>query len=77
MTDISVDAYLARMAIVEAAAFIAAPHTRMRPRIFPDGDKWCALYGENIMEGVVGFGATPQEACKEFDRNFSNGRCGT
>ena len=77
MTDISVNAYLARMAIVEAAAFIAAPHTRMRPRIFPDGDKWCALYGENIMEGVVGFGATPQEACEEFDRNFANGRCGT
>jgi hypothetical protein len=75
MTDYSTDVYLARMAIIEATALIAAPHTRLRPRIFPDGDKWCALYGENLMEGVSGFGATPYEACTEFDKNFSNGRC--
>lgn len=44
-----------------------APHVLMRPRVFPDGDMWCALLGENLMEGVVGFGETPEKACAEFD----------
>ncbi len=29
-----------------------------------DGDKWCALYGENIEEGCAGFGDTPIEALR-------------
>jgi hypothetical protein len=73
MNDISADAYLARIAIVEAAAFIAAPHTRMRPRVFPDGTKWCALYGDDLMQGVSGFGDTPEQACTEFDKAWSSG----
>lgn len=75
-TDISADAYLARMAIVEAAAFVAAPHTRMRPRVYLDGTAWCALYGESIMEGVCGFGASPAEACADFDRAWSKHHTG-
>lgn len=71
MTDISFDAYLARMAIVEAAAFVAAPHTRMRPAIFPDGNMWCALYGDDLQNGVAGFGKTPYEACADFDKNWN------
>lgn len=73
MIDISNDAYLARMAMVEAAAFMAASHTRMRPRVFPDGTKWCALYGDDLMQGIAGFGDTPEEACAEFDKAWSNG----
>jgi hypothetical protein len=33
-----------------------------------DGDKWCALIGKNIQEGVVGFGDTQSEAL----RNLAN-----
>lgn len=66
--DISNDAYLARMAIVEACAFMAAPHVRMRPRVFPDGNQWCCLYGDDLMVGVVGFGDTPEMACSAFDK---------
>lgn len=44
-----------------------APHVLMRPRIFPDGNAWCALYGENIQDGVVGFGDTPEAAAAAFD----------
>lgn len=72
--DIRNDAYLVRMTIVEAAAFLVAPHTRMRPRVFPDGTKWCALLGDDLMSGVSGFGDTPEEACAEFDKAWSNGR---
>lgn len=44
-----------------------APHVLMRPRMFPDGNAWCALYGENIQEGIVGFGETPEAAAADFD----------
>lgn len=70
MNDISNDAYIARMAIVEAAAFIAAAHTRMRPRVFLDGAAWCALYGDNLQEGVAGFGNSPELACADFDQQW-------
>lgn len=50
----------------------AAPHVLMRPRIFPDGDMWCALYGDNLQEGVAGFGVTPATACKAFDDAWHN-----
>ena len=70
--DISVDAYYARVAIAEAAAIISAaiasPSVLYRPALFPDGDKWCALLGENLAEGVAGFGNTPAEAMAAFDK---------
>jgi len=40
----------------------------LKPRIFLDGNQWCCLYGEDIMQGIVGFGATPQHAYGEFYR---------
>jgi hypothetical protein len=48
-----------------------APHVLMRPAVFPDGNAWCALYGENIQEGVAGFGDTPQAAAADFDANWT------
>lgn len=39
-----------------------------RPRVFRDGDQWCALYGDNIQVGVAGFGPSPEKACMNFDR---------
>ena len=35
---------------------------QLHPRLFLDGDQWCCLYGENIQEGIVGFGDTPYKA---------------
>lgn len=43
------------------------PHVIMRPRIFPDGNMWCALYGADLQMGVAGFGKSPAEACEAFD----------
>jgi len=31
-----------------------------------DGDQWCVLYGENLQEGISGFGPTPDEAVLAF-----------
>lgn len=71
MIDVSNDSYLARMAIVEACAFVSAPSVIYRPRIFKDGDQWCCLYGENLQEGVCGFGDTPEKACAAFNAAWS------
>lgn len=47
---------------------MARPSVIFRPKVFPDGHLWCALYGENLAEGVSGFGDTPDLACHDFDK---------
>ena len=53
----------------------------LRPRLFRDGNSWCALYGENIQEGICAFGDTPAEAAERFDAAYYgedlNGKDGT
>jgi len=39
----------------------------LKPKIFKDGNEWCVLYGDNIQDGIAGFGATPNKAL--FDWN--------
>ena len=39
---------------------------------YKDGNQWCFLYGNNIQEGVCGFGNTIYEAAKEFYNNIEN-----
>jgi len=38
------------------------PEAFCKVQIYPDGDQWCALLGENIQEGICGFGKTPYGA---------------
>ncbi len=40
----------------------------LRPRVFIDGDQWCVLYGENIQDGVAGFGDSPILAVYDFNK---------
>ena len=48
------------------------PHVLMRPRLFLESvGVWCALYGENIQDGVAGFGDSPCAACADFDRRWT------
>lgn len=49
----------------------ARPSAVYRPSIGRDGNKWCALYGSNLMEGVAGFGDSPAEAMADFDKNWN------
>ncbi len=39
-------------------------------KISIDGDMYCVLMGENLQEGIAGFGKTLQEAMDKFDNNF-------
>jgi hypothetical protein len=54
-------------------------HHSMRPcilfkaKLSKDGDMWCALVGDNLMEGISGFGKTPDEAMIDFDINWKKG----
>jgi hypothetical protein len=37
-----------------------------------DGDQWCALMGENLQEGIAGFGYSPKDACTAFIEALDN-----
>ena|SRR3990167_4565077 len=52
----------------QAACEQRRPFVQLRPRVFLDGNQWCALYGENTQDGVAGFGDSPEYAAWNFDR---------
>ncbi len=54
----------------EAAHETTKPHILLRPKLFIDGNKWCALYGDNIQDGVCGFGDSPELAMINFNKNY-------
>lgn len=53
--------------VYRVSGAMTAPHVLMRPAIYPDGNQWCALYGEDLVRGVSGFGDTPAAAMAAFD----------
>ena len=61
------EAFCAGQAWQQAAAAHERPCVLWKPRLFIDGNQWCALFGENIQEGVVGFGDSPEDAMWAFD----------
>jgi len=48
----------------------ARPFMLLKPRLYPDGDMWCALYGDDLQNGLAGFGETPELAAADFDKNW-------
>jgi hypothetical protein len=46
------------------------PSVLFKPTISLDGNMYCALYGEDLMEGVAGFGDTMEAAMRDFDKNW-------
>lgn len=43
----------------------------LKPKLYKDGNEWCVLYGENIQEGIVGFGNTPLKAILDWNHQWS------
>ena len=35
-------------------------------KVYPDGSFWCALWGDDLVEGLSGFGRTPEKAVEEL-----------
>jgi hypothetical protein len=54
-----------------AAGEMQRPSVLYRPTVFPDGGKWCALYGKDLQMGVAGFGDSPAQAMAAFDVAWS------
>jgi hypothetical protein len=64
MQDLTEEAILA--AAVEAQEFNLVK--LLSPRIFIDGNQWCVLHGENLQDGVAGFGDSPILAVYDFNK---------
>lgn len=47
------------------------PKIKRLPRIFKDGLMWCVLLGDDLQDGVAGFGATPNDAYADFEENLA------
>lgn len=58
----------------ENATELNRPFMLLKPKVFPDGNMWCALYGENLQAGVCAFGETPHQASIQFDVEWLNSR---
>lgn len=71
MNAIAHEARMAGAAIQAEAGAHERPSAIFRPRLSIDGNQWCALYGDNLQDGVAGFGASPADAMWDFDRNWS------
>ena len=37
---------------------------------FKDGNQWCFLFGDNLQDGIAGFGNTVEEAAIDFYQNI-------
>lgn len=63
-----------RQAAIQTLSAIEDEQTRpcvlLRPKVYIDGNQWCALYGPNLMEGIAGFGNSPSDAMHAFDKEY-------
>ena len=58
---------MAKLTWQDAAYERMRPCVVFKPTLTRDGDMWCALFGENLQEGVAGFGPRPGDAMAAFD----------
>lgn len=68
-------AFAARQSIQQAVSLYESPSAIYRPALSIDGNQWCALYGENLQDGVAGFGDSPAAAMWDFDKNWHAKLC--
>jgi len=45
----------------------------LKPKLTKDGNQWCVLYGDNIQEGIAGFGDSPYKAILDFNQKWLEG----
>lgn len=66
--DISILIPLAQEAIGSISYEMTRPSVVYRPRLAKDGNMWIACYGDDLQEGCVGCGETPERAMEAFDK---------
>ena len=73
MQNAGIETYAANCE-AEAAEEKRRPFMLLRPRIMIDEGQWLCLYGDNLQDGVCGFGDTPDLASRDFDKNWKSQR---
>ena len=68
--DFSHEKYQLLQAGLQAVSETTLPSYLFRPSLSMDGNKWCDLYGNNLQDGVAGFGNSPADAMFDFDINW-------
>ncbi len=59
-----------RQTALDAMKHAKRPSTLYKPGLSIDGNLWCALWGENLQDGVAGFGKSPEAALLAFDEDW-------
>lgn len=54
----------------EKTAYVLSIVSSLNLSVKKDGDMFCVLWGENIQEGLCGFGKTPYAAVVDFNKNY-------
>lgn len=67
-TGLALNAYAENMRLL--GEIMIRPSSLYRPDLTRDGNMWCALYGQNLMDGVAGFGESPELAYADFDKQW-------
>jgi len=62
--------HAAQEQFIQVRDCMTEPSVMYRPAISLDGNKWCALYGDNLQDGIAGFGDSPYEAMCDFNKSF-------
>jgi len=72
--DASISDYarMAQNSVEYACNQFTQPSVLYRPKLSIDGNQWVALYGDNLQDGVAGFGNTPAKAMSDLDKNWFN-----
>ncbi len=68
--DISFHTEMVKQEFLNVAYEQMRPSIIYRPFISIDGNQWCALYGDNLQDGVAGFGDSPAKAMIDFDKQW-------
>ena len=68
--DISYAKAMLQDEIARTAMQMQRPSVLFRLEPFVDGNMYCVLLGENLQEGVAGFGETVDAAMRDFDVNY-------
>jgi hypothetical protein len=64
-------ASMVQESIQQAAYELMRPAVIFKPKLSRDGNKWCALFGDDLQSGVAGFGDSPADAMWDFDREWT------
>lgn len=62
---------MVKESIQQAVRCYEEPSAIYKPKVFQEGNQWCALYGDNIQDGVCGFGDTPAGAINDFNNRWN------